>query len=186
MKFTLHDMESAPEATKDDLAWAEKTYGAIPNLYRGFAANPATLKIYLAFNELLKAHGQLSPIEQQLVYLTISAENSCTYCVGAHSVLANMVKMPADLLDELRSQQPLSDPKLNQLREFTLSLMQHRGHLPEADLAALVSVGYEQGAVLEVLTILAQKTLSNYFNHLADTPLDEMFMSQQWTPKAQS
>ena len=182
MKFELHDQASAPGAVKEDLAAAKKAYGAVPNLYRGFATNPATLKVYLAFNELLKEHGQLTPVEQQLVYLTVSAENGCTYCVGAHSVLSNMAGMPETVLDDLRAQQPLSEPKLNQLREFTLSVMHHRGNVPEADLQALVSAGYDQGHVLEVLTILAQKTLSNYFNHMAQTPLDEMFMSQQWTP----
>jgi uncharacterized peroxidase-related enzyme len=182
MKFELHDMKSAPEAVKDDLAAAEKRYGAIPNLYRGFATNPATLKVYLAFNELLKEHGQLTPIEQQVVYLTVSAENGCTYCVGAHSVLSTMVSMPEEIRKELRAQRPLSDHKLNQLREFTLKVMQHRGYIPEADLDAFFSAGYDQRHLLEVITILAQKTLSNYFNHMAHTPLDEMFMPQQWVP----
>ena len=182
MKFELHDQNSAPEAVQEDFAAANKAYGAIPNLYRGLAANSATLKVYLAFNELLKEHGQLTPVEQQLVYLTVSAENGCTYCVGAHSVLSAMVSMPQTMLDDLRAQRPLSDPKLNQLREFTLSVMHHCGYVPEADLQALESAGYDQRHVLEVLTILAQKTLSNYFNHMAQTPLDEMFMSQQWTP----
>lgn len=182
MKFELHNVESAPEATKSILAAAEKIYGAIPNLYRGFATNPATLKIYLAFNELLKEHGQLSPIEQQLVYLTVSAENGCTYCVGAHSVLAGMVKMSERTLAELREQRQLSDPKLNQLRRFTLSVMEHRGHVPDQDMADFQAAGYDQRHMLEVLTILAQKTLSNYYNHIAHTPLDDMFMSQQWMP----
>jgi len=50
MKFELHTIESAPEAVKAELETAEKAYGNIPNLYRGFATAPATLKVYLAFN----------------------------------------------------------------------------------------------------------------------------------------
>lgn len=182
MKFKLHDVESAPEATQSKLAAAKKAFGTIPNLYRGFATNPATLKVYLAVNEFLKEHGQLTQIEQQVVYITVSAENGCIYCVGAHSALSTMVKMPEVVLRELREQRPLSDHKLNQLREFTLSVMQQNGHVPEADLEAFQSAGYDQGHVLEVLTILAQKTLSNYYNHIANTPLDDMFGSQQWQP----
>lgn len=180
MKFKLHDVASAPGSTKPELTAAEQAFGAIPNLYRGFATNPATLKVYLAFNELLKEHGQLSPVEQQLVYLTVSAENGCSYCVGAHSVLAIMAKIPEQIRIELRGRRPLSDPKLNQLREFTLSVMRHGGRVPEKDLDAFQAAGYDQRHVLEVLTILAQKTLSNYYNHMAHTPLDDMFASQQW------
>ncbi|MGB5297490.1 MAG: carboxymuconolactone decarboxylase family protein [Thiogranum sp.] len=182
MKFELHTIESAPEAVKAELETAEKAYGNIPNLYRGFATAPATLKVYLAFNELLKEHGNLSPVEQQVVYLTVSAENECTYCVGAHSVLADMVKMPEQTLAELREQRPLSDPKLDTLRRFTLSVMAHRGWVSEQDIADFQAAGYDQRHLLEVLTLLAQKTLSNYYNHVAQTPLDEMFQPRAWEP----
>jgi uncharacterized peroxidase-related enzyme len=180
MKFELHTLESAPEAVKPELEAARNAYGSIPNLYRGFAANPATLKIYLGFNETLKKHGSLSPIEQQVVYLTISAQNGCTYCVGAHSVLAGMSNMPEQTLAELREQKPLSDQKLNALRNFTLTVMEHRGWVPAEEITSFEAVGYDQRHLLEVLTILAQKTLSNYFNHIAQTPLDAMFESQAW------
>jgi uncharacterized peroxidase-related enzyme len=182
MKFEFHTIESAPESVKPDLEAAQKAYGSVPNLYRGFATNPATLKIYLAFNEQLRQHGTMSPIEQQVVYLTVSAENGCTYCVGAHSVLADMSKMPAGTVEELRSQKALTDTKLDALRNFTLSVIEHRGWVPEADLAEFARAGYNESQVLEVLTIVAQKTISNYFNHLAQTPLDDMFASRAWEP----
>lgn len=180
MKFELHTIETAPEAVKPELEAAQKAYGSIPNLYRGFATNPATLKIYLAFNEALQEHGCLSPVEQQVVYLTASAENGCTYCVGAHSVLADVAKMPEQTLTELRKEAALSDQKLNALRKLTLSVMEHRGWVPEEDITDFQTAGYEQCHLLEVLTILAQKTLSNYYNHIAQTPLDAMFESRAW------
>ena len=180
MKFEFHTIESAPEAVKPDLEAAKKTYGTVPNLYRGFATNPATLKIYLGFNEQLQQHGTLSPVEQQVVYITASAENGCTYCVGAHSVLADMSKMPELTLNELRDQTELSDPKLNAIRNLTLSVMEHRGWVPEKDLADFEQAGYNESHVLEVITIVAQKTISNYFNHMAQTPLDEMFAGRAW------
>jgi uncharacterized peroxidase-related enzyme len=183
MKFELHDIKSAPESVKQELEAAEKTFGSIPNLYRGLATAPATLKVYLAFNALLKEYGHLSPIEQQVVYLTVSAENGCTYCVGAHSVLADMVKISEQTLTELRERRPLSDSKLDTLRRFTLSVMAHRGWVPEQDVADFKAAGYDQRHLLELLTILAQKTLSNYYNHIAQTPLDDMFQSQAWEPK---
>lgn len=182
MNFELHTIESAPVAIKPELEAAEKAFGSIPNLFRGLAANPATLKIYLNFSETLQEHGYLSPIEQQVVYITVSAENVCTYCVGAHSLLASMAKMDEQTLAELRQQRMLSDPRMNALRNFTLSVMKHRGHVPEHDLSEFYSAGFDQRHVLEVLTILAQKTISNYFNHMADTPLDEMFQSCAWQP----
>ena len=186
MEFELHTIESAPGAVKPELKATQEAYGTVFNLYRGLATSPATLKSYLAFNELLKEHGQLTPIEQQVVYLAVSAENGCTYCVGAHSALAGMVQMSEQTLAELRKQRALFDPKLDALRRFTLSVMEHSGWVPEQDMAAFQAAGYDQRHLLEVLTILAQKTLSNYYNHIAHTPLDEMFQSQAWEPKAET
>lgn len=181
MKFKLHTLESAPESVRTELQAAEKAYGAIPNLYRGFAASPVALKVYLNMNETLQQHGRLSPIEQQIVYLTVSGENGCSYCMGAHSTLAEMVQMPDEILTALRKQHPLSDAKLDALRKFTLSIMQQRGWVPEQDMNDFQSAGYDQSHLLEVLTILAQKTISNYYNHIAQTPLDGMFEKWAWS-----
>lgn len=184
MKFELHTIETAPEPVRPELQAAQQAYGAIPNLYRGFAASPACLKAYLNMNEVLNERGSLSPVEQQVVYLTVSAENGCAYCMGAHSTLADMLGMPQQTLAALREQTPLEDARLDSLRRFTLSLMEHRGHVPQQDLDDFGSAGYDQGHLLEVLTILAQKTLSNYYNHITHTPLDAMFEKQSWQPPA--
>lgn len=183
MKFEMHTIASAPAASRPELEATQQAFGTVFNLYRGLATNPATLKIYMAFKGFLDEHGVLTPVEQQVVYLTVSAENGCTYCVGAHSVLAGMAKMPPQVLDELRAESDLSDPRLDALRRFTLAVMRHRGWVPEVELAAFTAAGYDQRHVLEVITILAQKTISNYFNHLAQTPLDQIFAAQQWTRK---
>ncbi len=138
----------------------------------------------MTFNEILAAHGALSAIEQQVAYLTFSTENGCTYCVGAHSALANMAKMPKEILAELRDQKPLSDPKLNAVRALSLAIMEKRGWVSDEELEAFLAAGFEQTHVLEILTILAQKTMSNYFNHIADTPLDDMFKPVAWETKS--
>ena len=183
MKFEQHTLDSAPDSVKSELQAAEKAVGTIPNLYRGLANSPAALKIYLKFNQTLKEHGSLTPVEQQVVYLTASAENGCTYCVGAHSTLASMANIPNDTLKELREQRELSDPKLNALRNFTLEELEQRGWVSEQAISDFEAAGYDHRHVLEVITILAQKTISNYFNHIAQTPLDEMFKSMEWESK---
>ena len=184
MEFEQHSIETAPDAVTEELKAAEAAYGTVPNLYRGLANNPASLKIYLSMSETLQQHGALTPIEQQVVYMTTSAENGCTYCVAAHSALATMAEIPEQTLSELRQQAALSDPKLNALRNFTLAEMEHRGWVPDNVINDFVEAGYDQSHVLEVITIIAQKTLSNYFNHIAQTPLDDMFKPMAWEPAA--
>jgi len=181
MAFQVHTITSAPTQSQPTLEAIENTFGFVPNIFGVLAESPTALQAYSAIMDSMK-HSGLSPIEQQVAILTVSTTNGCTYCVAAHSTVAGMVKMPDRILRELRAQQPLSDPKLEALRTFTLSAVNHRGWVPPEDILAFTNTGYEKRHILDVLTIVAQKTLSNYVNHIAHTPLDAQFSSQQWDP----
>jgi len=185
MKIEFHTIEDAPEAIKPDLQQLEKAFGVVPNIFAGLAASPAAAKSYLAIAANMKELGVLNPIEQQVVYIAVSAQNGCDYCVAAHSTGAGMVKMPADVLAALRAQKPLPNAKLETLRTFSLSMLDQRGYMSDEDLAAFTKAGYGQGHMLEVITIMAHKTMSNYFNHVAKTPLDEMFKPLEWQAAAE-
>lgn len=182
MKFAIHDGTTAPEASRSILQATEKTLGFIPNLYGVFAESPAALQAYTGLGEALK-QSALSPVEQQVVALAVSTENECSYCVAAHSAIATMVKMPAATLSELRRRTTLSDQKLDALHRFALAVVRERGWAPKAEIDAFVAAGYTQRHLLDVLTVVAMKTLSNYVNHIAETPLDQSFASQRWSPQ---
>ena len=182
MQFQIHTKETAPEASRATLEATAKKYGFLPNLFGVLAESPTAVQAYAAINKTLE-QSALTPVEQQVVTLTVSATNNCAYCMGAHSAVAQMVRMPEDVLAVLREQRPLSDHKLNALRALVLSVLHLRGWVPEADLEHVVEAGYTQRHVLDVLTIVALKTLSNYVNHIAHTPLDPQFAAQAWGAK---
>jgi len=184
MKFQVHTKDTAPEASRDTLEAAAKKYGFLPNLFGVLAESPAAVQTYAGINKALE-QSALSPVEQQVVTLTVSAANDCAYCMGAHSTVAQMVHMPNEILAELREQKPLSDRKLNALRTLVMSILHHRGWVPEQDqdLEHFVAADYTQRHLLDVLTIVALKTLSNYVNHIAHTPLDPQFSAHAWSAK---
>lgn len=177
--YQVHSKESAPEASRATMEAMEKKYGFVPNLIGVLAESPAAVQAYAAIAAALE-HSALSAVEQQVVTLTVSAANDCAYCVGAHSTVAKMVRMPEDVLAALRDQRPLSDKKLEALRTLVLSVLRHRGWVPEDELEQAAAAGYTQRYVLDVLTIVTLKTLSNYVNHIAHTPLDLQFAPQAW------
>lgn len=182
MRFKVHNRETAPEASQPILEESEKSLGFIPNLYGVFAESPTALQAYTALSEALK-QSALSPIEQQVVALAVSTENECSYCVAAHSVIATMVKMPETTLNELRAQDKLSDTKRDALRNLALEVVRQRGWVAKPDTDAFFAAGYTRRHFLDVITIVAMKTMSNYVNHIAETPLDQAFASQQWSPR---
>ena len=111
MNFKLHDVTSAPEASRPVMEATEKAFGFLPNLYAVFAESPAAIEAYAALNNALQKCA-LSPVEQQVVALTVSAENNCSYCVGAPSAIAGMVKCPQPFWSNLETSNRCQIPSL--------------------------------------------------------------------------
>ena len=181
--LSVHTIDSAPEGSKAALEGAKKAFGFLPNLTAAFAESPAMVEAY----GVLAGHFEktdLTPTERQIVLMTTSRENGCTYCMAAHSTIAQMQKVPADVLESVRNGAAITDPKLQALQAFTARIHETRGNVTEADLAAFHAAGYTKGNILDVILGAGLKTLSNYTNHIAETPLDVVFQANAWAPKA--
>lgn len=183
-KFDLMSLDDAPEASRRILERAEKKFGFIPNLYRVFANNPAALASYVAIGDALAEHGTLSATEQQLVMLAISRENECHYCVAAHTTVGQQAGLSESAIRAIREDRSLDDPKLEALRRFAKTLVAKRGWLGDGAVGELLDAGYTRPQLLEIIAITSMKTLSNYTNHLAETPLDDAFEANKWSKKA--
>jgi len=69
----------------------------------------------------------------------------------------------------------LTDAKLETLRETTLAMTRDRGVISDEQIKKFFAAGYAKQQLLEIIVGLSQKVMSNYTNHLADTPVDEPF-----------
>ena len=181
--FAIHTPDSAPAAARDTLEAARKKFGFLPNLLGELAAAPSALNAYVTLNELL-AGSSLRPVEQQVVLIAASIANGCTYCVAAHTAGLKSAGLLDDQIEALREGRPLSDNKLQALRALTTAIVSQRGRITEGELQQFVDAGFAQEQVLEVLLGVAMKTLSNYTNHIAETPLDNAFAAAAWSGKA--
>lgn len=180
MNLTVFSPTSAPVKAQEDLQAVAVRYGFVPNLMGVMAGAPTLLKAYLQIAELF-SHTSLTPVEQQVVLLTVSASNSCDYCMAAHSIAARMQKVPDEVVRALRDGLPLADARLQSLRTLAEDIVERRGWPAESTVAAFLAVGYAHEQFLEVILGVGMKTLSNYTNHLAHTPLDKQFAAAAWS-----
>ncbi len=177
--YLLHDENSAPEKAQETLRQVKEKYGFIPNLMAVMAASPALVKTYTTIGKIFE-ETSFSDTEKQLLLLEVSHENSCDYCVAAHSSIAKMLKISDPIIDALRDGHPLSDPQLEALRQFVRAVVKSRGHATETEVKDFLDAGYTRAQILDVLVGVGMKTLSNYTNHITDTPLDTAFQPQVW------
>jgi uncharacterized peroxidase-related enzyme len=179
-QFPVHTLKTAPSPSARQLELIQKNLGFIPNLAGVLAEAPAALESYFSLGALF-AKTSLSRTERQVVLLAVSRENRCHYCMAAHSVIARMQSVPELVIESIRNDGRIGDAKLEALRRFTTSMVRKRGMLDRRDLEAFFAAGYSRTHVLEVVVGVAMKTISNYTNHIAATPLDDAFASAAWS-----
>jgi len=179
--FPRHDMDSAPEAARPWLEKAETEFGFIPNILRVQAEAPAALAGYMTLSGQF-AESSFSAAEQQIVLLAISFVNRCDYCMAAHSMIARMNGVSEPVVAALRAGEPLPDSRLEALRHFAALMTTERGHVSQGELERFLAAAFTRAQALEVILAIAQKTLSNYTNHIAETPLDSALSDHAWRP----
>ncbi|MEZ4652850.1 MAG: carboxymuconolactone decarboxylase family protein [Candidatus Eisenbacteria bacterium] len=160
-------------------------YGTIPNLHRKMATSPSLVAAYWSASQAF-GKSSLTHHEQQVVLIAVSVANGCAYCVGAHSALADMVKLPSSVTEALRNRQPIPEPRFEVLRRFTEAVVEKRGWVETSDVDAFLASGFTHQQVLEVVLGVGLKTLSNYTNHIVDTELDSAFRDRSWTARKSS
>ena len=177
--FTVHDSDSAPEDAKPLLKKSKDEFGMIPNLHGVMAEAPTVLEGYQQLHELA-TKTSFSKEELTVVWQSINVEHACHYCVPAHTAIAKSMEVSDDISEALRDEQALPDDKLEVLRSTTLALLRNRGKLTDSEQDNFYSAGYENQQLMEIVLVMAQKVMSNYINHLADTPVDEPFKKFNW------
>lgn len=171
--------DAAPEGSKETMEAVQAAFGFLPNLHGVMAHSPTLLKSYATVTQIF-GESSFDAVEQHLILLSVSFENECTYCMAAHSTVAGMVGMDEADLSAVRAGTELPDAKLNALARLTREIVSSRGYPSEETLQAFLDAGYERGQVLDVVAGVGLKTMSNYTNHLAHTPVDDQFAAREW------
>ncbi|MCW8109555.1 carboxymuconolactone decarboxylase family protein [Alteromonas ponticola] len=178
--FTIHTKDSAPEDSKPLLKKSEDEMGMIPNLHGIMAESPATLEAYQTLHRLAQETA-FSKAELTVVWLSVSVEHGCGYCVPAHTAIAKKMDVDDEIITALREEKKLPDEKLETLRQTTRSILLNRSNISDSERENFYKAGFTHQHLLEIVCVMCQKIMSNYINNLAKTPLDDPFKDFKWS-----
>lgn len=178
-EFPLYDEATAPPESRPQLESAKRRMGFITTLNAVMAESPQLLAGYNAMAEQFNQSSLPAPA-RHVVLITASVENGCGYCVAAHSTMALRGGMAEDDVHALRSGKPLSNGELDAVRRFTRVMVANRGWVAD-EVDEFLAAGYTRRQAFDVVLGVGMKTLSNYTNHMAHTPLDPAWQAQQWS-----
>jgi AhpD family alkylhydroperoxidase len=128
------------------------------------------LEAYLGFAGAL-AQGVLPARVREQLALDVGQANDCEYCVSAHSVLGKGAGLTdREVLDSRRGTS--ADPKADALLRFARAVLEKKGMIADADVAAVRKAGFGDAEIAEVVAHVGLNVFTNYFNHVAGTILD--------------
>lgn len=181
LNLSLKTIENAGSLAGKIMQATNDLMGFVPNMYGIMANNPALLDAYTYTYHTFRENAGFTSVEQEIIFLSVAYENQCGYCVAAHSFVGDkMSGVPTEVTDAIREGRELPNTKLNALSVFTRLITSTRANVTNEDITTFLDAGYDENSVLGVITGVGVKTFSNYVNHLANTPLDEMFSERKW------
>jgi uncharacterized peroxidase-related enzyme len=176
LNLEINTIDSAPEASRPVLESVQKAYGFVPHLLGVLAASPVALETYFTVSGLF-GRSDFDATEQHVILQTVNAVNACHYCLPVHARIAQGNGVDVALDTAVRDLRPIEgEPRLEALRAMTEALVRTGGHPDQATIGSFLAAGYGEAQLLEILVGIALKTVSNYANHLARTPVDEAFL----------
>lgn len=142
----------------------------VPNIFKGMAISTVTLNAFLKLDELI-SNGTFTAMEQEIVKIVVSQHNNCRYWLAAHTGSLSGQGLTSEDIVNIRKGNA-SDPKHIALINYTGKVLETKGFVSDGDIEEFKNAGYSDAQAAEVTVIIAQKTLSNLFNHINDTDID--------------
>lgn len=164
------DPQQAEPRARPLLDAVHRTLGVTPNMMRTMAQGPAVLDGYLALNAALGKGSLGRKVGEQIALLT-AEQNGCTYCAAAHTALGKLAGLSDDDIEAAREGRA-PESRAAAALELARAVIQARGHVSNADLAAARAAGLSDGEIGEVVAHVALNVFTNYFNSLAGTEVD--------------
>ena len=169
-RLAIPTRDDVPEVSKPILDAVHKQLGVVPNMFRLIAQSPAALQGFTANNGALTK--TLDVKTRERIALAVAQVDGCDYCLSAHSYLGlNLAKISPEEV-ALNRKGESGDTRANAAVRFAAKVVRERGHITEADVAAVREAGYSDGQIVEILAVTAENVFTNLLNVVAETDID--------------
>ena len=169
-RIAIPAREDAPATSQSLFDAVEKQLGVVPNLFRLVGLSPAALEGYLGLNGALGR--TLDAKTRERIALAVAQANGCDYCLSAHTYLGLNLSKIDETEIALNRNGHSGDAKADAALVFARKVLDTRGRISDADLAAVRLAGFSDAQVIEIVVSVALNVLTNYVNNVAETDID--------------
>jgi uncharacterized peroxidase-related enzyme len=164
---TPADLPAGPRQILDKVG---AQLGFVPNMFKTIASNPTVLEVVTSLQGTMSR--VLDARTRQSIALATSQANDCDYCLAIHTYTSSEFSgMTSDDIDLARAGSSV-DPKRAAAARFAQQVVDSRGQVSDADLAAVRKAGYSDPEILAIVTVAVQALLTNFINNVNQTDID--------------
>lgn len=157
------DIEELDDRTRGILEEMRTERGEIPSFPQLLASNPAIFEATIGqFREVVYG-GEVPPALKQLAFVVVSQENECPYCAATHGdELVNAFDLPESYLDAIAdAEYDRFTTRQQAVAEFARQGAIDPKRISEDYIADLRDAGFDDGDIVELLTVVAQAMFAN-------------------------
>ncbi|MGH3413720.1 MAG: peroxidase-related enzyme [Marmoricola sp.] len=192
-RFGHVELEDFPDDLRERVEPIAEKSGFVPNVFRALARRPRELRAFMDYHDALMepeldVGGEpvgLSRAERELIVVTTSGANHCTYCIVAHGAILRIRKKDPQIADRAAANPYAVElsPRERAIVDLALQVSLESATLTEADLDAAREAGLTDEEIWDVGAIAALFGLSNRMAHLTALQPNPEFYTMGRAPR---
>ena len=162
--------ETANTEQKALLDAIQSQLGMVPNFLKVFANSPVALRAFLGLHGIA-GEGSLDPQARERIALGLAQQNSCEYCLSAHTAIGRKAGLsPAEI--EANRAGTSQNEKAAVAVKFARSIAENIGEVTTAELTEIRNAGYSDAEIVEIITHVGMNVLTNMIGKASRIEID--------------
>ena len=143
----------------------EGAFGMVPNLFKTYSHFPPLLKANWDKVKALMMQGTLSRKTKEAIAVLVSKDNSCSYCVAAHTAALKSIGVTEAEIEVIENDIEKSDftEKERALIAFVRKANKDPNKITDEEFALLRKAGANESEIVEALGVMGLFTAFNKF-----------------------
>lgn len=163
-------LETANVEQKALLTAIQGQLGMVPNFLKVFANSPSALRAFLGLHSIAN-EGSLDLQTRERIALAVAQENSCEYCVSAHTAIGRKAGLSGAEMEANRAGTS-QDAKAAAAVKLARSLIENQGDITTAELIEARNVGYTDADIVEIITHVGMTLLTTILGKASRVEID--------------
>ncbi|TFG55931.1 MAG: peroxidase [Deltaproteobacteria bacterium] len=165
---------SPPQSVAAIFQEIEKAFGMVPNLFKTYAHHPPLLQANWNKVKAVMMEGSLSRKVKETIAVLVSRDNSCTYCIAAHTAALRSIGVTDDEISAIEEdlEKAVFTAKEKALIRFARKANREPLKIPDVEFGALRGTGATDAEIVEALGVMELFTAFNKFLDSLQVALD--------------